>query len=85
MQLVYIHMHAFLPVACSYFHTGTMIHDNIVHSCIKHHFNLVHSTLLHTPHADMILTGLFAVILLRQASLFSVLFHGTEPEFVQPE
>ena len=37
------------------------------------------------PHADMILTGLFAAIFIWQASLFNVLFHGAEPELVQPE
>ena len=37
------------------------------------------------PHADMILTGLFAAVLIWQASLYNVLFHGAEPQPVQPE
>ena len=33
----------------------------------------------------MILTGLFVVIWIWQASPFNVLFHGAEPELAQPE
>ena len=33
----------------------------------------------------MILTGLFAAVLIWQASLFNVLFQGAKPELVQPE
>ena len=46
---------------------------------------MVYNPLYLIPHADMILTGLFVAIWIWQASPFNVLFHGAEPELVQPE